>query len=157
MLLEALLRLDGTGPFEPEEVVEQDLELVVGWALEGPGRAGCLQCPLRNRPRVTLLLPMLDTARSMARGRRPPSSSPDPVLNWPSLGRPRWGSLAPTGPAPSRPVESAAAGRSACRPSAHAKFFVNRGIVSSRTDMYHLLRPLLKQTVCLPPCAAGRS
>lgn len=28
-----------------------------------------------------------------------------------------------------------------------AKFFVNRGIVSSRTDLYHLLRPLLKQTV----------
>jgi hypothetical protein len=28
-----------------------------------------------------------------------------------------------------------------------AKFFVNRGIVSSRTDMHHLLRPLMKQTV----------
>jgi len=28
-----------------------------------------------------------------------------------------------------------------------AKFFVNRGIVSSRTDIHHLLRPLLKQTV----------
>ena len=28
-----------------------------------------------------------------------------------------------------------------------AKFFVNRGIVSSPTDMHHLLRPLLKQTV----------
>ena len=28
-----------------------------------------------------------------------------------------------------------------------AKFFVNRGVVSSRTDMYNLLRPLLKQTV----------
>ena len=28
-----------------------------------------------------------------------------------------------------------------------AKFFVNRGIVSSRTDMQNLLRPLLKQTV----------
>ena len=28
-----------------------------------------------------------------------------------------------------------------------AKFFVNRGIVSSRTDLYNLLRPLLKQTV----------
>ena len=28
-----------------------------------------------------------------------------------------------------------------------AKFFVNRGIVSSKTDMYNLLRPLLKQTV----------
>ncbi len=28
-----------------------------------------------------------------------------------------------------------------------AKFFVNRGIVSSPTDVYHLLRPLLKQTV----------
>ena len=28
-----------------------------------------------------------------------------------------------------------------------AKFFVNRGIVSSRADMHHLLRPLLKQTV----------
>ena len=28
-----------------------------------------------------------------------------------------------------------------------AKFFVNRGIVSSRIDLYHLLRPLLKQTV----------
>ncbi len=28
-----------------------------------------------------------------------------------------------------------------------AKFFVNQGLVSSRTDMQHLLRPLLKQTV----------
>jgi hypothetical protein len=28
-----------------------------------------------------------------------------------------------------------------------AKFFVNRGVVTSRTDMHNLLRPLLKQTV----------
>lgn len=28
-----------------------------------------------------------------------------------------------------------------------AKFFVNRGVVASRTDMHNLLRPLLKQTV----------
>ena len=28
-----------------------------------------------------------------------------------------------------------------------AKFFVNHGVVTSRTDMVHLLRPLLKQTV----------
>jgi len=28
-----------------------------------------------------------------------------------------------------------------------AKFFVNQGVVSTRTDMLHLLRPLLKQTV----------
>jgi hypothetical protein len=28
-----------------------------------------------------------------------------------------------------------------------AKFFVNSGLVSSRTDIYNLLRPLLKQTV----------
>ena len=28
-----------------------------------------------------------------------------------------------------------------------AKFFVNHGVVSSRTDMQNLLRPLLKQTV----------
>jgi hypothetical protein len=31
--------------------------------------------------------------------------------------------------------------------SSAAKFFVNHGVVSSRTDMLHLLRPLLKQTV----------
>jgi len=30
---------------------------------------------------------------------------------------------------------------------AAAKFFVNQGVVTSRTDMLHLLRPLLKQTV----------
>ena len=30
---------------------------------------------------------------------------------------------------------------------APAKFFVNHGVVTSRTDMLHLLRPLLKQTV----------
>jgi hypothetical protein len=36
-----------------------------------------------------------------------------------------------------------------CRvsPEPPAKFFVNRGIVTSPTDMQHLLRPLLKQTV----------
>jgi hypothetical protein len=28
-----------------------------------------------------------------------------------------------------------------------AKFFVNAGVVTSRTDMLHLLRPLIKQTV----------
>jgi len=28
-----------------------------------------------------------------------------------------------------------------------AKFFVNQGVVNSRTDILHLLRPLLKQTV----------
>jgi hypothetical protein len=28
-----------------------------------------------------------------------------------------------------------------------AKFFVNQGIVTSRTDVQHLLRPILKQTV----------
>ncbi len=28
-----------------------------------------------------------------------------------------------------------------------AKFFVNQGVVSSRADMQHLLRPLVKQTV----------
>jgi len=28
-----------------------------------------------------------------------------------------------------------------------AKFFVNQGLVTSRTDMRHLLRPILKQTV----------
>jgi hypothetical protein len=28
-----------------------------------------------------------------------------------------------------------------------AKFFVNHGVVTTRTDMLHLLRPLLKQTV----------
>jgi len=28
-----------------------------------------------------------------------------------------------------------------------AKFFVNSGLVSASTDIYHLLRPLLKQTV----------
>ena len=28
-----------------------------------------------------------------------------------------------------------------------AKFFVNHGLVTSRTDMRHLLRPLLKQTI----------
>ncbi|HET7167584.1 MAG TPA: hypothetical protein VFI69_00125 [Candidatus Limnocylindrales bacterium] len=28
-----------------------------------------------------------------------------------------------------------------------AKFFVNHGVVTSQTDMLHLLRPLLKQTV----------
>jgi hypothetical protein len=28
-----------------------------------------------------------------------------------------------------------------------AKFFVNRGVVSNPTDLYHILRPLLKQTI----------
>ena len=28
-----------------------------------------------------------------------------------------------------------------------AKFFVNQGVVATATDMLHLLRPLLKQTV----------
>jgi hypothetical protein len=32
-------------------------------------------------------------------------------------------------------------------PEPSAKFFVNSGVVSSKTDIYNLLRPLLKQTV----------
>jgi hypothetical protein len=28
-----------------------------------------------------------------------------------------------------------------------AKFFVNQGLVTSRTDLQHVLRPILKQTV----------
>ncbi len=52
-------------------------------------------------------------------------------------------------------------GGAACRSTAHrasrwetivsseppAKFFVNQGLVTSRTDLQHLLRPVLKQTV----------
>ena len=36
-----------------------------------------------------------------------------------------------------------------------AKFFVNSGLVSSSTDIYHLLRPLLKQTVAYRYLRAG--
>ena len=36
-----------------------------------------------------------------------------------------------------------------------AKFFVNSGLVSSPTDIYHLLRPLLKQTVSYRYLRAG--
>ncbi|TAM78473.1 MAG: hypothetical protein EPN50_01330 [Chloroflexota bacterium] len=36
-----------------------------------------------------------------------------------------------------------------------AKFFVNSGIVSSRTDIHNLLRPLLKQTVSYRYYRAG--
>ena len=44
----------------------------------------------------------------------------------------------------------------ACPWRSPAKFFVNRGIVSSTTDMYNLLRPLLKQTVALSYFRRGR-
>ncbi|MBX3030962.1 MAG: hypothetical protein KF809_12440 [Chloroflexi bacterium] len=37
-----------------------------------------------------------------------------------------------------------------------ARFFVNHGIVSGRTDMEHLLRPLLKQTVMYRYVRAGQ-
>jgi hypothetical protein len=46
-----------------------------------------------------------------------------------------------TGPPPPCPEETLVSSLPA------AKFFVNQGVVSSRTDMLHLLRPLLKQTV----------
>jgi hypothetical protein len=36
-----------------------------------------------------------------------------------------------------------------------AKFFINSGLVSSPTDIYHLLRPLLKQTVAYRYLRAG--
>ncbi len=36
-----------------------------------------------------------------------------------------------------------------------AKFFVNSGLVSSPNDIYHLLRPLLKQTVAYRYLRAG--
>jgi hypothetical protein len=36
-----------------------------------------------------------------------------------------------------------------------ARFFVNSGLVSSRVDIYHLLRPLLKQTVSYRYLRAG--
>jgi hypothetical protein len=37
-----------------------------------------------------------------------------------------------------------------------AKFFVNSGLVSSPVDIYHLLRPLLKQTVAYRYLRGGR-
>ncbi|CAN5614251.1 hypothetical protein BH20CHL6_BH20CHL6_19770 [soil metagenome] len=40
-------------------------------------------------------------------------------------------------------------------PEPPAKFFVNSGIVSSRRDIHHLLRPLLKQTVSYRYWRAG--
>lgn len=36
-----------------------------------------------------------------------------------------------------------------------AKFFVNSGLVATRVDIYHLLRPLLKQTVAYRYLRAG--
>jgi hypothetical protein len=39
------------------------------------------------------------------------------------------------------------AGVAAVSSAPSAKFFVNQGVVSSRTDMQNVLRPLLKQTV----------
>ena len=76
---------------------------------------------------------------------RPPSGALNRVDS-PCPGPPRWGSLAPTGQP--RPAPSICCRREKCVSSLPpAKFFVNRGIVSSRTDLYNLLRPLLKQTV----------
>lgn len=40
-------------------------------------------------------------------------------------------------------------------PEPSAKFFVNSGVVSSKTDVYNLLRPLLKQTVSYHYLRAG--
>ena len=37
-----------------------------------------------------------------------------------------------------------------------ARFFVNSGLVANRVDIYHLLRPLLKQTVSYRYLRAGR-
>jgi hypothetical protein len=54
----------------------------------------------------------------------------------------RCGTIGPTRPPVPIPQER----RFVTIPSP-AKFFVNQGVVSSRTDMLHLLRPLLKQTV----------
>ncbi len=48
---------------------------------------------------------------------------------------------------PSIPAEARSAQELAVTSVPPAKFFVNRGIVSSRTDLLNLLRPLLKQTV----------
>ena len=58
---------------------------------------------------------------------------------------PGWGTigLPDRGPSPPSPPDEEPAVSSA--PT--AKFFVNQGVVSSRTDMQNLLRPLLKQTV----------
>ena len=47
---------------------------------------------------------------------------------------------------PHVPAPCARGDRSVSSPPT-AKFFVNTGVVASRTDMLHLLRPLLKQTV----------
>jgi hypothetical protein len=67
----------------------------------------------------------------------------------------------PPGPVtihPRRAAAGKAARRAAPPPSSHevgahvpsdppAKFFVNQGLVTSRTDIQHLLRPIIKQTV----------
>jgi len=48
--------------------------------------------------------------------------------------------------APAPPVPARAGGAPMAHPTP-AKFYVNSGIVSSRTDVLNLLRPLIKQTV----------
>jgi hypothetical protein len=64
----------------------------------------------------------------------------------------RYGRRAARTNRPDHDVVSRVSPEQECRvstepPEPPAKFFVNRGIVSSRTDIHHLLRPLLKQTV----------
>jgi hypothetical protein len=55
----------------------------------------------------------------------------------------RCGTIAPSVP----PAPAAPGDRPHVSTQPAAKFFVNQGVVTSRTDMLHLLRPLLKQTV----------
>ena len=52
-----------------------------------------------------------------------------------------------TGPSPASPIVTPAAPGGVVSSVPPAKFFVNRGIVSSRTDLLNVLRPLEKQTV----------
>ncbi len=91
----------------------------------------------------------------MIRGRRRTADDPE-AARMRFAGRDRCGTIRPSNPAGREPPVRRSERRLVQRPVEQervvsseppAKFFVNRGVVSSRTDIQHLLRPLLRQTV----------
>ena len=123
-------------PVEPEQPVEQQLELVGGrprvrrGAPRGEQRAGPEQAD--RDVRVADVEGEQHGADDTRAAPRFPGSS---------RRRRRCGTIAPVRPPPAHRGDA----RVSSPPA--AKFFVNQGVVTSRTDMLHLLRPLLKQTV----------
>ena len=129
-----------------EQAIEQHLDLVGGRPRERGGPAGRDEDPIAQQPDRDVVVPDVDgQEHGRDDTRRPDEPSFEPTRASQRDNRPsrRCRRAVPSPRASPQPP----AGVRLVSTLPVAKFFVNQGVVASPTDMLHLLKPLLKQTV----------